>query len=504
MPHDHGDMIRRPEAVSRVRRMRSAVLDARGTERVGIDDITGRVLAEPVVAAADVPAFDHATMDGYAFDATDEYPLRIADAGGYPEGEPPGIEAGEAVDIATGAPLPPSANAVLKREEAEVDGGRLSGPPLEPGPHTYEQGSNVHAGEQLFDAGERLSPQDAILLGDIGRETNEVVEPLSVGVLATGSEIHEGRSKDLDSPMLMGLVRSWGHEATYEGTVPDEYERVEATIASLADTSDVVITTGGTSVGHKAYLVRALSDLGEVEFHRVAVRPGKPIALARLPDAVVFAIPGKPIGAHAISSLVMRPFFTGETAALPSLEATFTQDLAIGPEGFEYAIPVILEDDEAQPMGHVDSPISVYEDTFDPSVLSSTTRGTRAVGVVIALGDMPLVSPGTVNALLSTYTAGRWNALAAACDGTRGNSVLFDAACFDDPIHASGDVGGRELLVDTDEAALVDMVVKNPDGTDLGSLDVSGPPYRLSEDEIVPRLRETVAETEKEIEELYG
>jgi molybdopterin molybdotransferase len=182
--------------------------------------------------------------------------------------------------------------------------------------------------------------------------------------------------------MLTGLVRAWGHEATYEGTVPDEDERVEDAIADLADRHDVVLTTGGTSVGHKDYVIRALNDLGEVQFHRVRVRPGKPIALASLPDAVAFAIPGKPLGAHTITTLVARPFFTGETA-LPTVEATFARDLAMGPEGFEYVVPVTLDDGEATPLGHVDSPLSVYEDVFDPSVLSSSTRATRAEGFVI-------------------------------------------------------------------------------------------------------------------------
>ena len=213
-------------------------------------------------------------------------------------------------------------------------------------------------------------------------------------VLATGTEIHEGRSKDLDSAMLAGLVRAWGHEATYEGSVPDDYEVVASRIAELADAYDVVLTTGGTSVGKKDYVIRALSALGEVDFHRAAVRPGKPIAAARLPDhdAVAFAIPGKPVGAHAITTLVARPFFTGD-ASLPAIDATLARDVGIGPAGFDYAVPVLLDGDadvaaasngvEAMPLGHVDSPLQVYDETYDPSVLSSSTRASRADGFFI-------------------------------------------------------------------------------------------------------------------------
>ena len=390
MAHDHEDMLWRADAVEPVLRARESALADKATETVGIDALPGRVLAADIVAEANVPAHDHATMDGYAFDATDEYPLGVVDTEVFPEDDPPSIGPGEAVEIATGAPLPPEANAVLKREESTVENGELSGTPLEPGTYTYERGSNVAEGEVLFEAGERVSPKDALLLGDIGRDTVEVVEPFSVAVLATGTEIHEGRQQDLDSPMLSGLASTWGHDPTYEGSVPDEYDRVRTRIAELAAEYDVVLTTGGTSVGHKDYVVRALADLGEVRFHRVRLRPGKPIALATLPEqeATVFAIPGKPVGAHAITTLVARPFFTGRTD-LSTVEATLQRDVTLGPEGFEYAVPMTVSAGEAMPLGHVDSELSVYERQFDPSVVSSSTRASRADGFVLTTEDLP-------------------------------------------------------------------------------------------------------------------
>jgi len=388
MSHSHDDMLWRDGAVELVVQRREETLSGWPTEAVSLDEISRRVLAEPIVAEQDVPAHDHATMDGFAFDATDEYPLSLVGEERFPETEPGSIGPGEAVRIATGGPLPEGANAVLKREEATVEDGMLRGTPTQPGTYTYEQGSNLAAGDRLFEAGESLSPKDAILLKDLGLETVDVYERFSAAVLATGTEIHEGTTDDLDSPMLAGLVRSWGHEATYEGTVPDEYDRVESRIAALADTYDVVLTTGGTSVGHKDYVVRALDSLGEVAFHRVRIRPGKPLAMAHLPDrdAVAFAIPGKPIGAHTISTFVMRPFFVGD-APIPTVGATLARDVELGPEGFEYFVPVCLDErgdgHEAMPMGHTDSPLSVYDRQFDPSVLSSSSRASRADGVVI-------------------------------------------------------------------------------------------------------------------------
>ena len=389
--HGHDDMLAWDTAAARVGDLRERWLERLGTTEVGLDEIAGRALAAPIDAPADVPAQSHATMDGFAFDATDEYPLAVVD-GVFPEDDPPAIEAGEAVRIATGAPVPPSANAVLKREEATVDDGQLTGTDLSPGTYVYERGSNVAAGERLFGAGERLSPKDAILLGDLGIDSVTVRERLDAGLLATGTEIHEGRHRDLDSPMLAGLIRSWGHRATYEGSVPDEYDRVESKIEELAHEYDVVVTTGGTSVGDKDYVIRALDSLGTVLFHRVRLRPGKPIAVAELPDhdAVAVAVPGKPVGAHAVTTLVARPLFTDETS-LSTVPARMARSVDITVPGFAYAVPVTLEGgddadgpaDVAMPLGHADSDLAVYDSAFDPSVLSSSTRATRADGFVL-------------------------------------------------------------------------------------------------------------------------
>lgn len=389
MSHGHEEMLWRESAVETVIEVRRRFLADRETEEITIEQIAGRVLAEDIVAEQDIPNSDFATMDGYAFDATDNYPLNILPEETFPESVPPTLESGEAVEIATGAPLPSEANTVLKREEASVQGGKLHGLDIDPGTYTYSQGSNVSQGETLFQEGELLGAKDSILLGDLGYESVQVTEKLSVGILATGTEIHEGSRRDLDSQMLAGLVQAWGHPPTYEGTVPDEYDQVRAAVSELAKKHDVVVTTGGTSVGHKDYVIRVLEELGDLKFHRVRIRPGKPIALARLPDfdSIAFAIPGKPLGAYIISVLVMRPFFTGRTE-LPTIQAILSNDVDLGPEGFEYAIPVTTNAEMAVPLGQKGSTLEVYNRQFDPSVLSSSTRATRADGIILTKEPM--------------------------------------------------------------------------------------------------------------------
>lgn len=382
---EYPELVWREDAVDRVSALRGETLDSHGVESVALDRIGGRVLAEAITADADSPPVSRATMDGYAIEASAGYPVSVQGGEVFPEDDPGDLESGHAQEIATGAPLPAGADTVVKREDVTVEDGELTGPELASGTYVYERGRNYRAGETLFAAGERLGARDAILLGDVGVDSVPVFERFSAGVVATGTEIHQGRTRDLDSPMLAGLIESWGHSATYEGSAPDEYERVRDLLETTAEEYDVVVSTGGTSVGHKDHVITALQDLGEILFHKVRIRPGKPIAFARLPDydAVAVAIPGKPIGAHVIATMVMAPYFTGDRPPYPTVSATCRVDVGLGPDGFEYVIPVTLTDGEVTPLGHNTSPLSVYEDTFDPSVLSSSTRTSRADGVVV-------------------------------------------------------------------------------------------------------------------------
>lgn len=382
MERDYLDLIWRARAVDLVAAKGRSARKQMPAQTVPLEESAGHHLASSIEATEDLPPTDIATMDGFAIDSEGSYPFSIRPEEVFPEDEPPSLEGGEASRIATGAPLPDGADAVLRREDAEVAEEQLFGPDLEPGTYTYEQGSNVSQGELLFEQGERLTANDTIFLADLGYDAVDIAEPFSVGILATGTEIHEGKHTDLDSPMLAALIREWGHRATYEGTVPDDRQTVLERIESLCSEYDVVVTTGGTSVGHKDHVIGSLEELGSIEFHRVRIRPGKPIAMATLDNATAFAIPGKPVGAYTVATLVMRPFFVANPS-LPAISGEFSHDLELGTDGFEYAIPVEYDDGIVRPLGHTDSDLPIYEETFNPSVLSSSTRATRADGFVL-------------------------------------------------------------------------------------------------------------------------
>jgi len=393
----------RAEAVERVLELRADALDTAGTERVALSGVGGAVLAEPIVAEADSPPCDRATMDGFAVDATVPGPYELLAESVAPEDDPLSMEPGQAVRIATGAPLPSTANAVCKREDATVEDGSLVAAPVGPGDHVHARGTNVAAGEVVYEAGRRLSPKDAALLADLGYDAVPVRERPTAAVLATGTEIHEGRQSDLDSAMLAGLLDAWGADPTHEGTVPDDREVVRNRLDALASDADVVVTSGGTSVGEKDHVVGALADLGEVVVRSVAVRPGKPVAIASLPvhDAVAFAHPGKPVAAHVAATLFLQPFLVGE-APRATVSASLDRAVAVRHEGFEYLVPVTLHEDGAMPLGHVDSVLPIYEETFEPSVLSACTRALAGDGYVLT--DTDLAAGETVDVVPSMGT----------------------------------------------------------------------------------------------------
>ena len=381
-------------AVERALAARESLLDDRATERVPPAQIGGRVLAAHVVASADVPPHDRATMDGYAFAAADGYPLRVADDltesepiapeddPVSPNDGPPTIRSGDAVRITTGAPLPEHADAVLERERAHVenastdtgDAPTLDGPPIEAGRNVFRRGTTAADGETIFDAGTRLAAPDAGLLADLGVADVPVFERLTVRVLGTGTELVRERQPDRDSPMVAALARSWGQSAEIVDPVADEPDAVREAIARHADAADVIVTSGGTGGGARDHVRSALSDLGEIVVDGVDVRPGSHVRVAVLDtDAVAVALPGKPVAAFLAAASVCRALLAGETAE-PTERSRLACDLAVPDRDTEYVIPVERRGDRLVPLGHADSSTPIYGARFSPRVLADCAR----------------------------------------------------------------------------------------------------------------------------------
>ncbi|EMA47451.1 molybdopterin molybdotransferase MoeA [Halococcus saccharolyticus] len=374
------ELVARSVAIERITEARSTALADVATVSVELDALAGRVLAENVHAPRDVPPHDYATMDGYAAAAADEPPLDVVDEIA-PEDEPPDIGSGTAVRIATGAPLPSRADAVLKRENATVADGQLTTWDLAAGTNVHRRGTTAEADERLFAAGDRLAPRHAALLRDVGIDTLPVRERFAVGIVATGTEIYEGRQPDRDSAFLANLVRSWGHIPTDPRTVPDDPAAVRETIEDATANHDVVLTTGGTSVGIADHVSSVLADHDPL-FAGVRLRPGRPVTAAVVDGTPVVALPGKPIAAHIAAVLVARPLFTGKTD-LSTVTATPEHHVGMPDADREYAVPVVVADGRATALGHVDSSLPLYEDQFKPGLVAASTRATLADGFVL-------------------------------------------------------------------------------------------------------------------------
>ncbi|WP_066414786.1 molybdopterin molybdotransferase MoeA [Halorubrum aethiopicum] len=379
--------VTRSAAVELLRDRTAAVVPEGTAERVPLDSIAGRVAAEPVAAPADVPATDFATMDGFAFAAGDGYPLEVVDRAG-PADEAPTVGPGEAVRVATGAPLPARADAVLPREDATLRDDRLAGPPIEPGTNRYPAGATARAGERLFAPGDRLAPRHAAFLRDVGIERVPVRPRPSVGILATGTEICEGVQPDRDSEALANLVRGWGGDPAILEPVPDDGTRVREAIRSAAAAHDLVLTSGGTSVGRGDHVDRALADHDRA-FSAVDLRPGRPTTAAVVDGTLVCALPGKPLAAHTAAVLLVAPAFAARESE-PTVRATAAVDLDLPAADLEYAIPVDLTDGRADPAGQGSSAGDLYRGTFAPGRVASSTRVARADG--LALTTEPLVA----------------------------------------------------------------------------------------------------------------
>jgi molybdopterin molybdotransferase len=372
-------------ALERVTNARDTLFDTFPHEEVGPERIGGRVLAEPVVARADVPARDRATMDGYAFAAADGYPLRLVGEVGA-EDDPPAIGSGEAVKIATGAPLPTRADAVLERERATTNDGEtgnttLDGPTVEPDRNVFRRGTTAIADETVIPERERLRAPDAGLLADIGFETVPVLERLSVRVLGTGTELVEDRQPDRDSPMLATLVQSWDHDSRVVAPVPDDPEAVRDAIERHATAADVLLTSGGTGGGERDHVRRALADLGEIVVDGIDVRPGSHVRVATLNDydAVAVALPGKPVAAFLGAVSACRALLTGATTA-PTEDGLLACDLELPERDTEYVVPVERRGDRVVPLGHDDSSVPIYGERFSPRVLADCARVLRMDG----------------------------------------------------------------------------------------------------------------------------
>jgi molybdopterin molybdotransferase len=294
---------------------RTAVLPS---EIAGSPSAAGRILASSLHSPVNVPGFIRAAMDGFAVRAADtlgattEHPQPLTLVGESRPARPfaSALETGQAVSIVTGAPVPDGADAILVTEAATVlDGRALARQQVAAGKHVAQVGEDVKQGQALLPAGRKLRPQDVGLLASIGIASIEVVRKPRIAILVTGNELLPPGTKprgyeivDSNSPMLSALAARDGAVCLPVQRLPDEEAILRNALAKTCETADVILVSGGSSVGAEDYTPRVVASLGELAVHGIAIRPASPTGVAFLPrhppgssPIPVFLLPGNPV-----------------------------------------------------------------------------------------------------------------------------------------------------------------------------------------------------------------
>jgi molybdenum cofactor synthesis domain-containing protein len=294
------------------------------TERLPLHSAAGRVLAQQLRATDDVPPFDRAAMDGYAVragetaTASEKTPVRLRSIGGVFTGEVSAsvVHAGECLTIATGAPLPEGADAVVMVEQTHRDRDDVFvRSPVSSGQHVGRRGSDIAAGDSVIDDGMVLHPARIGAVAALGIAAVDVYVRPRVFVASTGNELvapgtalTPGRIFDINRFTLPVVVEAHGGEALVGRTAGDTVDSLNATLnAAIAADADLIVLSGGSSVGDRDLLIDAVRHRGEMLFHGIAVRPGKPTLLARIGSVLLLGMPGNPTSCLSNAYLLLVP-----------------------------------------------------------------------------------------------------------------------------------------------------------------------------------------------------
>ena len=298
------------------------------TEIRGLSDALGLYLTEPVISDLDVPPADNSAMDGYAVQLASisenqwlEVSARVP-AGSVGEE----IRSGTAVRIFTGAPIPAGADTVVMQENCEAEENRVRIHELpELGANVRARGQDLEAGATVLQSGERLTAQSLALLASVGCAEVKVFKPLRVAIMSTGDELvepggrlAEGQIFNSNRFALEGLIRGLGMEVVDLGIVEDTPDATDRILRQAAERADLIVSTGGVSVGEEDHVKSAVERLGHLDLWKLAIKPGKPLAFGSVLGKPFFGLPGNPVSTFVTFVIVARPFLLAMQGAASS------------------------------------------------------------------------------------------------------------------------------------------------------------------------------------------
>ena len=299
---------------------RDSVKPITDIQHVPVMDALGAVLAEDVCSTLNVPPENSSAMDGYAL-CTDDLiagqrtTLKISQRvmAGH---ESQRLESGTAVRLFTGSQVPVGADAVVMQEECDVEDDKVTFPEsVATGNNIRLQGQDIQQGAQVLNKGQKLLPQHLGLLASVGIANVAIYRPLKVAVLSTGDELvnpgsglSSGQIYNSNRFMMAGLIKQLGMEFVDGGIVPDDFDVTKNKLSTAAEQADVVITSGGVSVGDADFVKPAVSELGELNLWKLAIKPGKPLAFGHINGTPFFGLPGNPVSVFVTFLILVKPY----------------------------------------------------------------------------------------------------------------------------------------------------------------------------------------------------
>jgi len=307
-----------------------------GTEMVALRDALDRVLAEEITAPRDVPPHDNSAVDGYAVRYADllvngetRLPVTARIAAGHPLGRP--AEEGEAVQIFTGAPVPDGMDTVYMQEDVALDGDEVILPTgIKQGANRRKQGEDVIAGDVIIKTGQVLRAQEIGLAASVGRGKVKVYSRLRCAIFSTGDEVvdpafdeaGDGGIYDANRYAISALLKGLGCEITDLGILPDRVAEIRSALHDAYPGHDLIITSGGVSLGEEDHITHVVQSLGSIDFWRLAIKPGRPMAFGKIVDTAFVGLPGNPVAAMVTFMRIARPLIltlSGRTATDPHI-----------------------------------------------------------------------------------------------------------------------------------------------------------------------------------------
>lgn len=331
------------------------------TQRLTIDKALGRILAEDVASPFDIPHADNSAMDGYAMKAKDSANSLTVIAtvyAGHPfSGE---VGEGECVRIMTGGEIPKGADAVIMQENAEQQDNHVHFTQLaKPAENIRPKGEDIAKGACVLKNGHRLTPADLGLLATLGLTHVSVFQPIKVAVISTGDELQlpgaslaPGQFYESNGFTSSALLERFGADVINMGIVRDDLEQLRDAFRKADELADVVITSGGVSVGEADYSKQVVEELGQIDFWKVAIKPGKPFAFGRLPSSYFIGLPGNPVSSmvtlHQLGLPILRKLQGEQVKPNIRIKAKTTKPLRKRPGRTDFQRGIYHTDESGQ------------------------------------------------------------------------------------------------------------------------------------------------------------